>query len=157
MATVQEGHKALLEEKRKEIIDIIHQCYDNIHRQAGERRETKDTLASADAYLQQEKKRLDTIKSVQLMEGMGPQIWRYNDNVLEKINYLLTPKETESPKPSKPVEKTEAPKKIIKTVYKNGLFHTKTLQSEADIDAYLKQCKKELMQMMKGYDGIKIQ
>ena len=90
------------------------------------------------------------------MEGISPQIWRYQDNVLSRIAYLLKPKKPESPKPSKPVEKTDAPKKVIKTVYKNGLFHAQTLESEADIDAYLKQCKKELMLMMKGYDGIKI-
>lgn len=156
MATVQEGHKALLKEKRKEIRDIIHQCFDSFHRRAGEHRETKELIARADDYLRQEEKRLDTIKSVQLMEGISPQIWRYQDNVLSRIAYLLKPKKPESPKPSKPVEKTDAPKKVIKTVYKNGLFHAQTLESEADIDAYLKQCKKELMLMMKGYDGIKI-
>lgn len=157
MATVQEGHEELLEEKRKEIRDIIHQCYDKFHRQAGEHLEAKDLLKSADAYLKQQEKRLDTIKSVQLMEGMTPQIWRYHDNVLSRITYLLTPKKPEPTKQSEPVNTIKAPKKNIKTVYKNGLFPAQTLETEADIDAYLQQCKKDLMRMMSGYDGVKIQ
>lgn len=49
-----------------------------------------------------------------------------------------------------------APKKVIKNVYRQAAFPSKTLESQEDIDAYVERMRAYLTAMMKDCDGIKL-
>jgi len=45
----------------------------------------------------------------------------------------------------------------LRTVYRQSLFQMKTLHNEEEVDKYLEIAKKQMMQNLNGFDGIKIQ
>ena len=61
------------------------------------------------------------------------------------------------PKPATPTTPVKpAPQKHIKTVYRQAAFPSKTLESQADIDAYVERMRAYLNAMLKDCDGIKL-
>jgi len=48
------------------------------------------------------------------------------------------------------------PQKHIKTVYRQAAFPSKTLESQADVDAYVERMRAYLKAMLKDCDGIKL-
>ena len=50
-----------------------------------------------------------------------------------------------------------APKpKKLKTIYRQVDFPTRLLQSESDVDAYVAEVKKSLMQKLSDCDGVRV-
>ena len=45
---------------------------------------------------------------------------------------------------------------MIKTVYRQMAFPAKTLESQADIDAYVERMRRYLTDMLRDCDGIKL-
>ena len=62
--------------------------------------------------------------------------------------------------PDTPENKTKESTAVTKKVYKNLnrqiVFPTKTLETEADIDAYVEKMREQLKQLMKNCDGLKL-
>ena len=48
------------------------------------------------------------------------------------------------------------PKKIIKKVARQQMFPARTLSTEAEIDAYVENIRKQMKQYLQGSDGIQI-
>jgi hypothetical protein len=73
---------------------------------------------------------------------------------------MLTP-----PAPKPPVTPKSAsggretppqPKKIIKAYQRGIVFPAKKLETEAEVDAYVEQMRKQLKTLLKGCDGIQL-
>ncbi|MDU6794879.1 MAG: hypothetical protein E6429_12050, partial [Staphylococcus sp.] len=79
METVCEGHGRLLEAKRVEILEIIRQCLAEIHTLAGDVYEARTLSESADKFFEQQKARVAELKSLQLLDGLVPQLCVYKD------------------------------------------------------------------------------
>lgn len=149
MTKVLAGHNKLLEEKRKELLEIVRQCLAEIHQAGGEGSEFKSAIEKADNYFTQMKECIATTKTIVLLDGMTTQMWNYKDDTVAAIELEKTP---EPITPSKP----DQPKKHIKNVYRQAIFKQATLESQADIDAYVERMRSYLTALLKDSDGIKL-
>jgi len=59
-----------------------------------------------------------------------------------------SPMDNDPPKP--------APKKVYRQLNRSIAFPAKTLENEADIDAYVESIRSQLKQYLQGSDGIKL-
>ena len=149
MDKVRAGHNKLLEEKRKELLEIVRQCLAEIHQAGGEGSEFKNAIEKADNYFMQMKERIATTKTIVLLDGMTTQMWNYKDDTVTAIESKKTPKPIAPPKP-------DQPKKHIKNVYRQAIFKQATLESQADVDAYVERIRSYLNALLKDSDGIKL-
>ena len=159
MDTVREGHGRLLEAKRAEILEIIRQCLSEIHTLSGDVYDARAISERADKFFDQQKARVAELESLQLLDGLVPQMWGYKDDTVDKIDGIVHPKTPVAPtvKPKEGGAVTPpAPKKVIKNVYRQAAFPSKTLESQEDIDAYVERMRAYLTAMMKDCDGIKL-
>lgn len=158
MDTVREGHGRLLDGKRAEISEIIRQCMEEIHVTGSDHAACIRLMEKADAYFSQQKGRVAELESLQLLDGLVPQLWAYKDETVNCMEVLKKPAA-----PVKPVATSTSgtpaapakPKKVIKTVYRQQ-FPAKILENQADIDAYVERMRSYLSAMMKDCDGIKL-
>ena len=81
---------------------------------------------------------------------MVTQMWKYKDEAVTSIEAAKQP-----PKPVIPA-KPDQPKKFIKKYYRQGVFKQATLESQADVDAYVEQMRSYLTTLLKDCDGIKL-
>lgn len=159
MDTVRAGHGRLLEAKRAEILEVARQCLVEIRAAGYGETQCKILLERAENYFRQQKEKVGTLESLQLLDGLMPQMWSYKDETLDHIETIKKPVEPPKPKstPSDGGKGTPpAPKKVIKNVYRQAAFPSKTLESQEDIDAYVDRMRKYLTMMLKDCDGIKL-
>ena len=153
MEKVREGHGRLLDSKRAELLEIVRQCMAEVHTLSDGNVDCAELVRKADAYFDQQKKKISELQSLALLDGLVPQIWSYKDDICDRIETAKQPpkpvekKQTDTP--AKPV-----PKKVIKNVYRQMAFPAKTLESQEDIDAYVERMRSYLTAMMKDCDGI---
>lgn len=150
MDIVRKGHGKLLEKKRTEILEIIRQCMEEIHTLASEIYEAKEISNEADRYFDEQKKRLTELESLQLLDGLIPQMWSYKDDVTKKMRTMKKPVQ------EKKDDETPPTKKAIKEVYRQMVFPAATLESSEDIEEYIDRIKKYLSEMINDFDGIEI-
>lgn len=158
MGKVKEGYGKLLEEKRGEILSIIHQCRAAIYDQAGGKQETKAALAAFDDFLEIKKKQVASLDSLLSLDGIPTQVYNYKDNVSEKIAYLLAPKPAPQPTPVDTKQKPITPPapKRMNTLSRQAIFSPKTLETKEDIDTYVETIRRRLLKELAGYDGLKL-
>jgi len=147
MDKVRTGHNQLLEEKRKELLEIVHECLAEIHQAGGDGSEFKNAIEKADNYFTQMKDQIATTKTIVLLDGMTTQMWNYKDDTVASIETAKQPP-TLVPPPQ--------PKKHIKNVYRQAIFKQATLESQADVDAYVERMRSYLTALLKDSDGIKL-
>lgn len=159
MDTVREGHGRLLEVKRTEILEIVRQCLSEIHVTGTGHPQCDSLLEKADRYFSLQKERVAELGSLQLLDGLVPQMWAYKDETVDRMETLKKPAEPPKP-PVKPdgggKTTPPVPKKVIKNVYRQVVFQPKTLESQEDINAYVERIRAYLTAMMKDCDGIKL-
>lgn len=155
MDKVREGHGRLLEAKRAEILEILRQCMSEIHITATGYVQCSNLLEIADKYFDRQKTRVAELKSLQLLDGLVPQMFSYKDDMVDRMEAMKKPVDTVTPDD---VEKTtpSASRKVIKNVYRQAAFPSKTLESRDDIDTYVERMRAYLTAMMKDCDGIKL-
>ena len=153
MEKVREGHGRLLDSKRAELLEIIRQCMAEVHTLSDGNVDCAELVRKADTYFDQQKKRISELQSLALLDGLVPQIWSYKDDICDRIETAKQPpKPVEKKQPDTPAK--PAPKKVIKSVYRQMAFPAKTLVSQEDIDAYVERMRSYLTAMMKDCDGI---
>ena len=156
MATVRASHDAMLGAKRKELLTVVQQCMSDVHMAANGDSKVKNIIERADAYFAQQKEKIAETKSMALMEGFPIPMWNYRDDTVSKIELALMPPKPIEPKP--PVDTPPAPavKKTYKPIFRQSLLKATTLESEADIDAYVDKLRDQLKTLIKGVDGIEL-
>ena len=156
MAIVKASHDAMLDAKRKELLTVVQQCMGDVHMAANGDSTVKNIIERADAYFAQQKEKIAETKSLALMEGFPIPMWNYRDDTVSKIELALMPPAPVQPKP--PVDTPPAPpvKKTYKPIIRQSLLKATTLESEADIDAYVDKLRNQLKTLIKGVDGIEL-
>ena len=138
MDTVRAGHVRLLEAKRAEILEIIRQCLAEIHTLAGDVYEARKISERADKFFVRQKAKVAEFESLQLLDGLVPQMWVYKDDTVDKIDSIVHPKTQAAPILKLKEDGTvtsQAAQKVIKNVYRQAAFPSKILESQEDIDA----------------------
>lgn len=155
MDKVREGHGRLLDGKRAELLEIIRQCMEEVHTLSNGDVSCMELVKKGDIFFDQQKSKIRELQSLALLDGLVPQIWSYKDDLCDHIEIAKKPPEPIQPKKPDALVKP-APKKVIKTVYRQAAFPAKTLESQEDIDAYVERMRSYLTAMMKDCDGIKL-
>lgn len=154
MDAVTVSHDKMLEEKRREVLEVARQCMEDIHvmYMSGSDAALRSILQQADNFYTQKKQRIAETKSLALLDGMMLPMWRQKDDTLRHMEALIRP---EPPKPAslKPTDPPK-PEKRIKFIYRQSIFPAKRLESEEEINAYVEQMRKQLLAYMKDSDGI---
>ena len=175
MKVVREGHNRLLDGKREEILEIVRQCMEEIHRGNKNDSSIWDIIKKTDDFYTQKKKEIAETESLRILDGFIPSLWSEKDQAVKNIISIEksnaederrrndeegkqsgenetvkeTVKETEvSPEPEK--------KKHIKKFYRQALFPARTLENEAEIREYLETIERSLMTLLGDCDGIEI-
>lgn len=157
MDTVKAAHGAMLEEKRIEVLEIVRQCMAEIHTAANGDTRVSGMITAADNYFTQQKARITDCESLALLDGMFIPMCNFKDDAVERIEVALkppAPKAEAKPTEKKPAE--PAKKKNIKAYNRQVVFQAKTLETEADIDAYVEKVRVQLKQLLSTCDGIKL-
>lgn len=155
MDTVRAGHNKLLDKKRDDLLEIVHQCLAEIHTASDGGGECKNIIASADNYFTQMKEDIASKKSLALLDALVTQMWSYKDDTVARIENAKKPKPVDPVTP--PVDKDKPqPKKHIKNVYRQAIFKADTLESQSDIDEYVERMRTYLTVLLKDCDGIKL-
>ncbi len=155
IAKVKASHDAMLEEKRKELFNIVQQCMGEIHQAGNGDSKVKTNIERADTYYSQQKEKIAEARSLALMEGYPIPMWNYRDETISKIERVLEP-----PKPAESVKtvctpKAE-PKKTYKPIFRQSLLKAAKLESEEEIDLYVDKLREQLKILLKGSDGIEL-
>ena len=123
-----------------------------IHTAAGLDTQCRNIISSADNYFNQKKSEIAEKKSLALLDALVTQMWSYKDDTLDRIEIAKKPVEVTPPVvPPKP-----QPKKRIKNVYRQAIFKADTLESQADVDAYVERIRSYLTALLTDCDGIKL-
>ena len=151
MATVKARHAAMLAAKRDDTLEILRQCLEEIHTACTESAEARSLVSEpADRYYTQVKERIAATEKLALLDGLIPQMWQYKDTAMDRIESMCEPPRPVGEEPPQPR------KKALKTVYRQSLFPARTLESEAEIDAYVERVRTQMKQLLKDCDGIKL-
>lgn len=156
MATVREKHEAMLAAKRAELLEIVRQCMEEIHTAAGDNTDARAVSNKADTFFAQKKEQIADTKVLALLDGLVPPMWQYKDETCERIESLQRPPIVTPPPAAGGQTPTPVPKKVIKTIHRQAMFPAKTLESEAEIDAYVEKIRGQMKQLLNGCDGIRL-
>lgn len=170
MNKVKTAHSAMLADKRRELLDIIRQCREDIHKLSADNDKATKVASEADNYFKQKEQQADSYKTLTILDGQITKMWQFKDETISRIEAILHPPVVEPPK-EKPVSTSkgcnvspkaqlkpqpESKKEVIKTIHRQIVFPAKTLKSEAEIDAYVDKIRTELKRLLSIYDGIKL-
>ena len=133
---VQNVYQNLLIAKREEVQSEIRAAMAEIHQTADVNQQ--DIVHRADSVLQEKKNTAQTIDNLTFLDAMKIQISNIRQQYLYKLIIIEQPE--------------------MKTVAMNRstVCHTSKLASESDVDAYLAQIKKVLMQKLENADILHI-
>ncbi|SFX61047.1 BREX system P-loop protein BrxC [Ruminococcus sp. XPD3002] len=133
--SIQEVYNRLLNDKREEVYAEIHAAMGEIHQTAAI--EQTDIVRRADAELEDKKSSAEQSDKLTALDAMKIQIANIRQRYLQKLV-------------------TVEPSVDTVTMNRSTVCHTMKLQSEADIDAYLAEIKKTLMEKLEGHDVLHI-
>lgn len=171
MNRVKEGHQKLLQAKQKEMLEVVRECMSAVHASGAGHKECGELLDRADRYFDGKKQEIQQKQVLALLDGLVVNLWNMRDQFVRNMEDLkrenakpkVNPKpavkkvETEAIKkePASPQNTPVPPKKVYRPVHKAS-FPAATLESEADVDAYVENIRKLLLRMMKDRDGVEL-
>ena len=150
VAKVKVSHDAMLDAKREELLEVVRQCMGEIHTAVADGNvQAKAISDKADTYYSQQKEKIEKTSSLALMEGFPIPMWNYRDDAIAKIDFAKQPPKLVNP--PKPVVK-----KTYKPIFRQSLLKSATLETDAEIDAYVDKLRAQLKTLLKGSDGIEL-
>lgn len=136
VGSVQDIYQELLDEKREEVYAEIRAAMGEIHQTADIQQ--KDIVKRGDSALQEKKNAAESANNLTALDAMKIQISNIRQQYLQKLIIVATPE----------IDTV--------TVNRSTVCHTMKLESEADIDRYVSQIKKMLMEKLDGHDVLHI-
>lgn len=167
MKEARAQHDALLVNKKDDLYEIIRQCMEAIHCTESNNIDSQITklIKEADNFYQERKQAVENANSLMVLESYIINLWRKKDEILNKIEVMQ--KSIESSKKKTRVNESDIEgnndtsnetkkKKYIKSCPRQILCQSKILESESDIDEYVKEIQQKLKMLLKDCDGINI-
>lgn len=154
--TIEIEKEKLLKEKKEEVLEYIRQCMEVIHGHDSNVEAIKRIIKNTDKYYTDKKEEIKALDSLVIIDGNTKGIWSTRDNAIKDITEIKRSiEESKKPKDSNERDIKEKPKKIIK-VERQNIFNTAKIESEEDIENYLKEIRKRMLDYLNKYDGIEI-
>ncbi|MBQ9812621.1 MAG: hypothetical protein IJM54_04835 [Thermoguttaceae bacterium] len=151
--TLRDAHDALLEDKRRETLDLLDQCMNSAREAAKDDPKTTEVLEQADEYYANRKEEVPTVASLTLLDGIKAKALERQETFLNQIAQVLAPAPEPTPESDAPSE--TAAKKTVKKYSRQIVFPKRKLTSEEEIDAYVDAISKKLKSYLT--DGVEIQ
>ena len=155
LAKVHAKHDAMLEEKRQELLKIADECLDEIRVKAKDDSKARGIMQTAEAHFAHKKDYIAGIQQLAIADSQIHHMWLQKDEALSKIEDLH--KEKVEPEAVRNTPTQKAPKaKKIKSIHRMTMFPKSTVETEADIDAYVENIRRRMKTMLKDCDTIRL-
>ena len=150
ISTVKTVQAQLVSKKKDEIHDAIDQCISALEaRTSTDPEKLSATMNQARIKFDSRKDETNNLNDLALLDGKLSQIWTDKNTFDKQMDYILTPPQPKPPVPPKT-------KKLRKS-NRYAILQQKKLHSQAEIDKYVEELRKNLTAMLAGYDEIDIQ
>jgi hypothetical protein len=158
MEKVKTTHDQMVGNRRNELLESIRQCLSAIHEAAGVHRASLDISRAADEYYTDKKNRIMNENGLTVMDGLESQMWKYRDNILERIHAVQEPEQKDK---NETKEKgagygTTPKPKTIRSVPRQSVFPGSVIRSEEEIDSYVNHVRETMQQLLKDHGGFRI-
>lgn len=151
IATIKDVYADLIKNKKKELEDIVEQCFNSVKDKANEdASKLSGLLNQARQRFETRKEEISRTNSLALLDSKKMIIFGDQDNYIQMMDKALKPV-ISNPKPVQPVVK-----KNTKEFHRNVLFQTQTITSKEDVDKYVNTIKARLLSYLEDCDEIKI-
>lgn len=145
--SVKSAHEKLLKVKKDELLEIVRQCMEAIHKEAVYGApEFANVLTESDNRYNTEKIIINNALELTQLDAKIQQLTTYKDSILQRIASIKEPK----PKPS------ASSTKEYKTISKAVVFSSCTFETEAEIDSYVEKIRSQLKALLKDSGAIKL-
>lgn len=154
IAIIMNAKSQLLLETKKEITNVIEQCFEEIKTKAKENESVlSEILNQAKTSFDSKKNEIEKLDDLVALEAKKQSIFNDTNRFILAMDKALTPA---SNKQVHIVKENEHTNKKVKEYYKQVVFPSRTIKNEEDIDNYLKELKDKLMGLIKNGDEIKL-
>ena len=152
IATIKDVNAELIKNKKKELEDIVEQCFNSVKDKANEdASKLSGLLSQARQKFESRKDEISRTNSLALLDSNKMIIFGDQDSFIKSMNNALKKVE------DKPVSEPTTPvKKNTREFYRNVLFQTQTITSKEDVDKYVNAIKARLLSYLEDCDEIKI-
>ncbi len=147
---VREKYDALLDVKRDEVTEIVRQGMQDVHELASEARDADALLRQADDWFVKKREALKEATSLTDLDAMITQVLNYKDTICRRMEPMVA---RDDPKHD---EKDDPRPKKIQTIRRYDLCAVKRLRSEEDIDKYVDEIKRKLLNALDACDELQI-
>lgn len=134
---------------------LIDQVISEIQEAKQEMKNPSSSVEDSLNFLKQMKDHLGQRKTVTQMDAAVTQINNYKENTLATIKRIVE-NQNKTPNPT-PTPQPVPPRKKIETVYRGTICPKRSINSEADIDAYVEGIRGRLKRLLMDSDGLKIE
>lgn len=160
ISRLKTSHSEMLKAKRSVVLNSIVQSRDLVKQAAGAEESGKVAYLVNEAYnfLEAKKEYADKLANLALLDALLPQISSKIDDYCLRIEDALKLVAEPIPAataPSVPAPPKSAPKKYVK-VSRMQVFRPKHLETESEINAYVEEIRKQMLDLLKGNDGIEL-
>ena len=151
IATIKDVYAELIKNKKKELEDIVEQCFNSVKDKANEdASKLSGLLNQARQRFETRKEEISRTNSLALLDSKKMIIFGDQDNYIQMMDKALKPV-IPNPKPVQPVVK-----KNTREFHRNVLFQTQTITSKEDVDKYVNAIKARLLSYLEDCDEIRI-
>jgi hypothetical protein len=134
-------------------MEYVRQCLEAIHTADIDGMQ-KATIQTADEFYRQKSENIMACTSLALLDGLVMPMLAYKDQTVKRLEFDQRPAPAHEINPV--VTPIEKPKKQYKQVIRSVVFPQRLLESDADIDEYVEQIRKNLKNLMNNSDGINL-
>ncbi len=147
-STVHFGIQHLLDDKRKELVGLVKQFTSEIEGLAKGCAKADSIAKSAKAFFDQKMHRIAELQSLALLDALLPQMLTKKDEFSMEIDQAKRPEPASTGGTAQP--------KNIKKLNRQVAFPSRRLESAEEIDAYVEEMRKRLLEELKSCDGIQL-
>ena len=155
MAKVKASHDGMLDAKRGDLLELVKQLSDAVHKLADDKPAAKALCDASDTYFEQKKDLIASYSTLALLDGLTLLMSQHKDDTVSRIEAVLNPPVTPAAPPTG--QGSQPPKKeIIKSIHRQVLFPAMTLRTEDAVDNYVEKIRVNMKLLLKDCDGIKL-
>ncbi len=149
ISRIKTAHSEMLKAKRSAVLNTIAENARLIVDASQGNNKVAHIVNEANIFLDARKQKVESLRNLALIDALIPQITSRVDDYRLRIEEALKPvpaSEGEQPKPTK---------KFVR-VSRQQVFRPKRLASESEINAYIEEIRKQMLDLLKGNDGIEL-
>jgi energy-coupling factor transporter ATP-binding protein EcfA2 len=151
MQTIKTAHSALLSQKKEDVLDIIQQCMDDVHKLSGvDGKATYEVNKSNDRFNEYRQNIADAT-NLTVLDAIITRIRNYKDQVCKRVECMLY-EDTDQNETDGDKRKS---RKVVR-VNRHDVFPVKLLTTHEEVDGYLDNVRKKLYDTLDANGGIQI-